>query len=137
PYTPAQQPGGVTLAADVRAEGDRLRVELDTNGYRLEDAHILKADGTVLRPETIEHPGYAAPSSGLGLGLGIGGGSRRGLGVGVGVGTTLGTGDARSSGNTFAWFPMAEAGPPPWRLVVKVAGLDPVLIVLDPSRPPT
>jgi hypothetical protein len=112
-------------------------VELDTNGYRLEDAHILKADGTALRPQTVEHPGPAAPSSGVGVGLGLGGGSRRGgVGVGVGLGTTLGSSGARSAGHTFAWFPLAESGPPPWRLVVKLAGLDPVLIVLDPSRPP-
>ncbi len=137
-YTPDQQPSGSPISADYRQLEDRLRVEIDTGGYRLEEAQILRADGVAVPARTIEHPGYRGGGSGLGLGLGVGSIGRSGgvgIGTGVGVGTTLGPG--RAEGNTFADFPLAEAGPAPWRLRVKVVGVTPVVIVLDPDKPAT
>jgi hypothetical protein len=40
---------------------------------------------------------------------------------------------ARASGNTLALFPLDQVHPPPWRLRVKVVGVDPVDILLDPA----
>ena len=37
------------------------------------------------------------------------------------------------SATTLAVFRLADAGPPPWRLRVKVVGVDAVDIVLDPT----
>jgi hypothetical protein len=134
PYTPERQPAGTPISADYELLADRLRVEIDTGGYRLEDAQILTPDRGAVRPATIEHPGPRG-GSGVGLGLGLGGGRfGRGVGVGggVGVGTTVGGG--RVEGNTVLYFPLEQVGPPPWRLRVKVVGVDPADIVLDPAR---
>jgi hypothetical protein len=135
PYTPAEQPAGVRLAADYAVNAGRLRVEIDTGGYRLELAEILKADGSAVRAETIEHPGPRG-GSGLGLGLGVGSVGRTGsvsIGTGIGLGTTVG-GGSRVDGNTVAVFPLDQVGPGPWSLRVKVVGIQPVVIVLDPAR---
>jgi hypothetical protein len=34
------------------------------------------------------------------------------------------------AGNTLAYFPLDQAGPVPWRLRVKVAEIEPVVIVV-------
>jgi hypothetical protein len=135
PYAPAVQPAGVTLSAAYAVSSDRLRIEIDTDGRRLEQAGILAADGAEIPAQTIEHfP--AAPyggSSPVGVGIGIGGGSwggRGGVGVGTGVSVGIPVGGGGGGGNTVAWFPLAQAGPPPWRLRVKVAGVEPAVIVV-------
>ena len=49
PYTPAEQPAGATLSAGYRVVGDRLQIEVDTDGRRLEVATVVRADGTPLK----------------------------------------------------------------------------------------
>jgi hypothetical protein len=134
---PARQPAGVTFSADYRVAGDRLRVELDTGGYRVEWAELVRPDGSALRAETIEHPG-ALTGGGPTFGIGVGVGSSRrtgsvGVGGEVGVGTAVG-GPALRGDTTLAAFPLAAAGPAPWRVRVKAVGIEPVEIVLDPAR---
>jgi hypothetical protein len=134
-YIPERQPAGAPISADYTLAGDRLRVEVDTGGSRLEWAEIIRSDDSTLRAETIEHPGPGGSGSGVGIGIGVGSGRRTGsvgVGGGVGIGTTLGGGPA-ADGNTIAVFPLAAIGPPPWRLGVKILGIDPLLIVLDPK----
>ncbi|MGH7311595.1 MAG: hypothetical protein ACREJV_00350, partial [Candidatus Rokuibacteriota bacterium] len=120
--------------------GDRLKIELDTDGYPLEEAKILRPDGSELHPQTIEHTAYASGGyggSGVSIGVGLGGGSwgrRGGVGGGVGVGIPVG-GSSRGDGPTFAYFPLDQVGPAPWRLRVKLAGIEPTVIVLGPMPP--
>lgn len=136
-YTPERQPAGYPVSADYAVAGDRIRVEVDTGGYRLEWAEIVRSDGSAVRAETIEHPGPPAGGTGLGIGLGVGSGRRTGsvgVGGGVGIGTTLGGGGPVGDGNTVAVFPLDAIGPGPWSLRVKIVGIEPVVIVLDPAR---
>ena len=56
PYQPDPQPHGARVSADYQVVGDRLRVEIDTSGRRLEQAWILKPDGTSVAPQTVENP---------------------------------------------------------------------------------
>ena len=136
------EPPGVSapVSADYMVLADRVRVEIDTRGTRLEDIQILKADGTAIRPQTIEYPGYHS-NSGVGIGIGMGGtsyGSRGGgvaVGSGVGFGTTLPVGDAVADGNTVAYFAIDQVGPAPWRVRAQLSGLGPAFFTLgtDPS----
>jgi hypothetical protein len=129
PYTPAEQPAGVRLAADYRLAGDRLVVSIDTAGYRLEQAWILRPDGVAIGPLTVEPP---SPGSGSGLGIGLGVGSVGSSGS-VSIGTGIGIDGGSRSRYTTAVFPIETIGPPPWRLQVKVVGIQPAVIVLGPS----
>jgi hypothetical protein len=140
PYKP-DHPSGVPISADFSLLLDRLRIEIETGGYRLEDAQILKTDGTGVSPQHIEHPAPRG-GSGIGIGIGVGGGSTGGrggvgVGTGIGVGTTIGEG--RAEGNTVAFFSLDQVGPAPWRLRVKLVGIEPAVIVLGgasgPARP--
>jgi len=135
PFQPEPQPFGATISADVRAVDDRLHVEIDSDGYRLEWAVLVVGGGATLAPQALLPP--APPSGGgltIGLGIGAAGwGSGGSYSVASGVGIPVGT--SRLSGNTMAVFPLAQAGPPPWRVRVKVVGVDPVDILLDPARP--
>src|SRR6266508_3560038 len=63
PYKPESPPPDVAISADYMILIDRLRVEIDTGGYRLEDVQIVKADGAAVRPQTIEHPPPGGGSS--------------------------------------------------------------------------
>lgn len=140
PYRPEQQPGGAQLAAGYSVAGDRLRIEVDTDGRRLEEATILRADGAAINPQTIEHAPLVATGSPVGVGLGIGGGTfggRSGVGVGTGVsvGIPVGGGGSRVEGVTVVWFPLDQAGPAPWRLRVRVAGVAPAVIVVGSATP--
>lgn len=135
PYRPESPSPGPAISADYGLLADRLRVEIDTGGHRLEDAQIVKADGGAIRPQTIEHPAAGGGSS-VGFGVGVGGGSwgRRsgvGVGTGVGVGVPLG-GTSRVEGNTLIYFSLDQVGPAPWRLFVKVSGTGPAAILLPP-----
>lgn len=134
PYTPEQQPPGAKISAAYRIVGDRLGVEIDTDGRRLEEARILRSDGSALHAQTIEHApiGYSPPVSvGIGVG-GVSGGGHSGtaVGTGVGVGFPVGGGPGRVQGNTFAFFPLDQIGPAPWRLLVKLEGTGPAVIVV-------
>ena len=133
PYRPERQPFGATISADVRATGDRLRVEIDSEGYRVEWAVLVQTGGVEVAPEALVPGGAAAPGGGLSIGLGVGTGGSSGSGsyaIGSGVGVGLGSGSAAT---TLAVFRLDLAGPPPWRLRVKVVGVDPVDILLDPA----
>ena len=127
PYKPDPQPRGARVSAAYQVVGDRLRVELDTDGQRLEQAWILKPGGVSVAPDGVDNPPVVTgpPPS---ISVGVGGASYgRGVSVGsgVGVGVPIGTGPSRLAGNTIVWFPLAAAGPAPWQLYVKLAGIEP------------
>jgi len=136
PFKPEPPAPSRSLSADYMLLADRLRVELDTDGYRLEDAHIVRADKATVRAQTIEHPPAGSGSS-AGFGIGVGGasyGGRSGVGVGTGVGVSIPMGgETRVQGNTVLYFPLNQIGEPPWRLSVKVAETSAAVIVL-PSK---
>jgi hypothetical protein len=131
----ADAPGvGAAVSADYTVLADHVRVEIDTRGTRLEDIQILKADGTAIRPQAIEYPGYRS-SSGVGIGIGMGGYSGGGVGTGVGFGTSFPVGDAVADGNTVAYFALDQLGSAPWRVRAQLSGLGPAFFTLgtDPS----
>jgi hypothetical protein len=133
PYTPEQQPAGARLSASYQLIGDRLRIEIDTDGRRLEEAKILRPDGTDLHAQTIETPPPAPTGFPVGVGIGVGGGrwgGHGGVGVGTGVSVGIPAGGSRVDGHTFAYFPLDQAGPAPWRLRVKLVGIEPTVIVV-------
>ena len=139
PYKPEAPSAGAPISAAYTVVSDRLRIEIDTVGRRLERAQIVKLDGAVLEAQTIE---YAAPSAGggspVGIGIGIGsfGGLGRGVGTGVGVSTggVVGGGGSSAGATAIASFPIDQAGPRPWRLRVKLEGLDPIDIVVGEAE---
>src|SRR5437867_1806823 len=107
PYKPESPPPGGAISADYMILIDRLRVEIDTGGYRLEDVQIVKADGAAVRPQTIEHPPPGGSSIGLGIGMG---GANVGRGGGVGVGTGVGVGVHVGGGSRVQGATRAERG---------------------------
>ena len=126
PYKPDPQPRGARVSAAYQVVGDRLRIELDTGGRRLEQAWIRKPDGSSVAPEAVDNPAVVTgPGSSVGVGVGGGYGGRVGVGTGVSMGFPIGTPPTRTQGNTVVWFPAATAGTPPWQLYVKLAGTDP------------
>jgi len=132
PYRPAVQPAGATVSAAFTVVGDRLRVEIDGGGHRIERVQIVRPDGSVLEAQTIEYT--PAPSGGGGLfsiGLG-GGGFSTGSVVGGGVGVSTGgmVGGGGGVGTSIASFPLAEAGPRPWRVRVTLVGVEPAEILV-------
>jgi hypothetical protein len=138
PYKPEQQPPGATISAAYMVLADRLRVELNTDGRRLEEAKILRPDGSELHPLTIEQVVQPAGGSGATVGFGFGGGSwggGSGAGAGVGISMPVG-GSSRIDGPVFAYYPLNQVGPAPWRLRVKLEGIEPAVIVLGPMPPP-
>jgi hypothetical protein len=137
PYTPAQQPSGARVSAAYQVVVDRLRVELDTDGRRVEEAKILKPDGSELRALAIDM-GPPVVSAGSPFGIGIGGGtfgSRGGVGVGTGVSVGMPVGGNTVEGHTFAWFALDQAGSAPWSVYVKLAGVEPTVIVVGGALP--
>lgn len=137
PYTPDQQPAGARVSAGYQLLADRVKIEIDTDGRRLEDIWIVKPDAVAVRAMTIENaPTVTGPGPTLSIGIGgatWGGGSSVGSGVGVGV--PVGSGPTRIEGNTFASFPLDQIGPPPWRLHVKLAGVAPTTILVGAATP--
>ena len=146
PYKPAVQPSGVTISAAYTIVADRLRVEIATDGRRLERAQVVRPDGALLEAQTIEYtPPVSGGGSPVGIGFGIGSfcslGGGVGTGVGVSTGTTVGGGSSASAvgPTTIASFPLAQAGPSPWRVRVKLQGTEPAdILVGEPagSAPP-
>jgi hypothetical protein len=138
PYTPAQQPPGARISAAYQVVGDRLRIEIDTDRKRLEQAWIMKADGTSVAPQSVDNPPVVtgpSPSIGVGVGGGTWGGGG-GVGTGVSIGIPVGSGPSRIEGNTVVWFPLAAAGPAPWPVYVKLAGIPPATILVGGPLPP-
>jgi hypothetical protein len=140
PYQPEIQPPGGRLSAAYQVAGDRLRVEVDTDGRRLEEATILRSDGAQVRALAIDNPPLVSSGPPVGVGIGIGGGTfggRGGVGVGTGVSVGIPVGGSAPApvGTTVAWFPLDQAGPAPWRVSVKAAGLAPAVIVVGGPLP--
>lgn len=135
PYQPEVQPAGARVSAGYQLTGDRVRVELNTDGRRLEEAVVIRDDGTVVRALTIENPPVLSRSP-VGLGIGFGGGSfggGSGVGVGTGMSVDIPVGGGSSSsveGNTFVSFSLDQAGPAPWRVSVKLVGVNPFIILV-------
>jgi len=134
PYRPEVAVTGATISAAYTIVSDRLRVEIDTGGHRLERAQIVKPDASVLEAQTIE---YSAPSGAVGnpvsIGIGIGRiGGMGGVSTGVGVSTggVVGGSGSSADANTIASFPLDQAGPRPWRVRVKLVGMEPADIVV-------
>jgi hypothetical protein len=138
PYKPEPQPPGARISAAYHVVADQLRIEIDTDGRFLEQAWIVKPDGTALAPHAVEAPPVVA-DAGPNVSIGIGGGtwgSRGGVGTGVGVGIPVGGGTSRVRGNTTVSFGLEPSGPPPWRLYVKLAGLAPTTFLVGGPVPP-
>ena len=137
PYRPERQPFGATISADVRVTEDQLRVEIGSEGYRVERAVLVRDGDAEIAPEALV-PSPAPSFWGLSIGLGVGAeswGSGGSYAVGTGVGIPVGgTGPWRT---TLAVCRLADASPPPWRLRVKVVGVDAVDIALDPATRPS
>jgi hypothetical protein len=140
PYKPDVPVAGAPISAAYTVVSDRLRVEIDTGGRRLERAQIVKADGGGVDAQTIE---YTAPAAGgswgspVGISIGVGtfgrtgGGSAVGTGVGVSTGGVAGGSGAPPAGvNSIATFPLEQAGSRPWRVRVKIEGIEPADIVV-------
>ena len=144
PYKPQVQPSGATISAAYTIVADRLRVEIATEGRRLERAQVVRPDGGLLEAQTIEYtPPAGGGGSPVGIGFGIGSfGSMGGgvsTGVGVSTGTTVGGGSSSSAvgPSTIASFPLAYAGPSPWRVRVKLQGIEPAdILVGEPPGSP-
>jgi hypothetical protein len=138
PYQPLQQPPGATVSAAYQVVGDRLRIEIDTDGKRLEQVWIRKPDGTDVAPLTVDNPPTVA-TGGSSIGVGAGGGTwggGGGYGSGVGITFPVGGGSSRVAGHTVAWFPLATAGAAPWPVYVKLAGIAPATILVGGPLPP-
>ena len=140
PYQPDPQPAGARISAAYQLVGDRLRIEIDTDGRRLEEIRILTAGGTAVQALAIDNPPVVSSGSPVGVGIGVGGGSfggRGGIGVGTGVsvGVPVGGGSTAIDGHTFAWFALDQAGPAPWRVYMKLAGLPPTVIMVGGLLP--
>jgi hypothetical protein len=140
PYQPDPQPAGARISAAYQLVVDRLRIEIDTDGRRLEEVRILTASGTEVRPLAIDNPPIVPAGPPVGVGIGVGGGSfggRGGVGVGTGVsvGVPVGGGSTAIDGHTFAWFALDQAGPAPWRVYMKLAGLPPTVIMVGGLLP--
>ena len=137
PYTPEQQPRGARVSAAYLVVEDQLRIEIDTAGRRLEQAWIMKPDGTSVAARAIDAaPVVTGPPPTIGVGVGGGTfGRGGGVGTGVGLGFPIGSGSSRAEGNTMVWFPLAPAGPAPWRVYVKLAGIEPTTILVGGPLP--
>jgi hypothetical protein len=133
PYQPDPQPAGARISAAYQVVIDRLRIEIDTDERRLEEIRILTAGGAEVRALAIDNPPIVSSGSPVGVGVGVAGGSfggSSGVGVGSGlsIGFPIGGGSTATGGHTFAWFMLDQAGPAPWRVYVKLAGLPPTVI---------
>src|SRR5260370_22683874 len=131
PYKPTVQPTGATISAAYTIVADRVRIEIATDGRRLERAQIVRPDGSLLEAQTIEYtPPVGGGGSPVGIGFGIGSfgslGGGVGPGVGVSTGTTVGGGSYASAvgPTTLASFPLAQAGSSPWRVGGRLRGDD-------------
>ena len=136
PYAPDPQPAGARVSADYQIVGDRLRIEVDTDGRRLEQAWIRKPDGSSVGADALESaPVVAGGSPSISIGIGGGTfGSRGGVGTGVGVGVPIGGGGGRLEGNTVVWFAVEPVGPPPWTLYLKLEGVAPTTFLVGRPR---
>ena len=136
-YRPEPPLADSWISADYMLMADRLRVEIDTGGYRLLDAQILRADGSSVRPQTVEQPPAGSGSS-VGIGVGMGGanygrGGAVGVGTGVGMEIPMGS-NTRVQGTTVLYFALDQVGPAPWRLSATIAETNPAAVIVLTSR---
>jgi hypothetical protein len=139
PYRPDPQPSGARVSADYQVVGDRVRVEIDTDRRRLEQAWIMRPDGVSVAAQTVELPPVEVrPAPTISIGVGGGTWVSRGahVGTGMGVGMPVGESPTRVAGHTGGWFPRDAAGPPPWPLYVKLAGIEPTTFLVGGPPPP-
>jgi hypothetical protein len=137
PYKPDVQPDGGRVSAAYQVVGDRVRIEIDTSGKRLEQAWIFTPDGQSIAPHEVENPPVVATPGPI-FSIGMGGasyGHAGGVGGGADVGVPIGGGSTHVEGNTILWFPLASTGPPPWRLYVKLAGVSPTTFFVGAPGP--
>ena len=138
PYKPEVPVAGPPISAAYTIVNNWLRVEIDTGGRRLERAQIVKADGAFVDAQTIE---YTASSGGgswgspVGISIGVGSLGRMGGGTATGVGVSTGgvvggSGAPPAGANSIAAFPLEQAGSRPWRVRVKIEGIEPADIVV-------
>jgi hypothetical protein len=141
PYKPEVQPPGATVSAAFTIVSDRLRVEIDGRGRRVERAQIVKPDGSLLEAQTIEYtPAGGGGGSPVSIGFGIGSFGSMGGGVSTGVGVSTGGvvgggGSSSEVGSSIASFPLGQAGPSPWNVRVKLQGTDPADILVGEPGP--
>jgi hypothetical protein len=127
PYRPEPQPPGARLSASYEIVGDRVRIEIDTDGRPLEQVWIMRRPGAHVAPETVGAPSVVTnlgPAFSIGLGVGTwedSGNAASGLGISIPVGG----GSSPGAATTIAWFKLDAVGPPPWQLYVKLGGTVP------------
>jgi hypothetical protein len=128
-YAAVPQPKNAHLYADCTILQDGVTVFVDTDGKRMEDIYVKKADGTVVHPASVQHAGYYQ-SAALGPGVGAFGNH-----VGGGVGLGIPIGPKTAHGLSGAFFPFQDRGPdkpgvgnPPWNVYVKVHGVEEAMI---------
>jgi|GEM_PF-3669401 len=121
-YGPEKQPAFANLYADYYELERAIAFAIDTDGQRLEEVYVRKADGTVVQPMNIQFPAFGQTAS-IGPGVGVGAGS-----VGVGVGIGIPVGPKRALGLTTATFDKQLVGAPPWQVYVRVQERDAVTI---------
>jgi len=137
PYKPEPQPPGARISAAYEIVGDQVRIEINTSGRPLEQVWIMRPDGSSLGPQSVEAPPVAAnpgPSVSFGA-AGTTWGHRSSAGTGAGVSFPFGGGSGRVDANTIAWFSLGTAGPPPWQLYVKLAGIVPATFTVGGPPP--
>lgn len=116
-YRAEPQPKNAHIYADYTPLENATAFSIDTDGGRIEEVFIRKADGTIVHPLNMGYPGFGK-SSALFPGVGFGTGH-----VGFGLGAGIPIGPERASGLTAATFSQPGLGGPPWELHVKIHGL--------------
>ena len=136
PYRPeAGTENAAPVSADYQLTQDRLYVYVESQGWGVESAMLVSAEGTELPALKIVRPkSVAAPRVGVGGQVGVGTGPlRRSGGVGVSIGAGVGT--ETRGGQTVAIFDADEAGPGPWQFHVQVTGFPMAGISLPAPEP--
>ena len=136
-YRPEPPLADGSISADYMLMADRLRVEIDTGGYRLLDAQILKV-GRLRRSPADGRA--AAGGQRLERRVRIRGG-RDELRAGrsgrrryrSGHGDSHGSG-TRVQGTTVLYFALDQVGPAPWRLSATIAETNPAAVIVLPPR---
>ncbi|HXH82705.1 MAG TPA: hypothetical protein VNN07_07225 [Candidatus Tectomicrobia bacterium] len=136
PYTPEVQPAGADVSAAYRLVGDRLQIEIDPDGRHVEEVVIVRPDGSEVRAVAVDLLPRAS-GGGPYVGIGLGGGSfggRGGIGVGTGVSVAIPPSAPSGGDHLLAYFPLDQVGPAPWRVRVRLAGAEPVVILVGAAR---
>lgn len=111
------------LSADYTELADKLKVEVNTDGFRIDQVWVAVAGGGDVKPTQIEYD--KGGGGGVGFGVGVGGG-----GGGVGVGAGANTGRGENIQRVYLYFDKAAVGPAPWSLQIKLMSMPRTTIVL-------